>query len=447
MAGEYQVMKKLAAGGCAAVYLGQHPVTGARRAIKFLHRAIAAVPSMVERFAREALAANLINHPNIVRVYDFGTIADGRHYLTMDYLEGANLSELLQVRGRFHPQEVLAVIEPVCQALDAAHRVGIVHRDIKGENIFVVNVGPDQQVKLLDFGVAKLMQPDPNAPHLTVAGIALGTPSTMSPEQIRGETLDGRSDVYALGVLLYQLLTGSMPFRAATREEVTRSHLSASPPMPSQKVPGVAALDAVVARSMEKDPARRFATPMEFCEALRAVCSTVGAAPVAAEQELLGLYVGGRTVNLSEEEAEQALEDGMRVLELSSEALRGEGYSVCLETSSSHLGFKTLPEDPEERQRSKQEAIAFAVRLRRQLVQELGESPVRLVLCVHVAAGDVAETPSGLTLRGGPLAELEEWLPKNNRFVLCMTTRAAQALGHGAQGESHVPIPESPLAP
>ena len=223
-----------------------------------LRRQLAASPQMVARFVQEARAVNMIKHPNIVDIFEFDELPDGRPFYVMELLEGIDLRSILNERGRFPPGEVLEILEPVCSALQAAHDLGIVHRDLKASNIFIGNVGGKRVVKLLDFGIAKLMHPDAGEGGLTVVGTRLGTSYTMAPEQIRGDGVDARTDIYALGVVLYHLLTGQYPFRAETMTDIERQHLEAPPPRPSQVAPVPPALDAVVLRCMEKTAERRF---------------------------------------------------------------------------------------------------------------------------------------------------------------------------------------------
>src|SRR5262245_37814049 len=214
-AGDYVIESRVASGGCGTVYVATHALLGRRAAVKVLHGRLAASPQMVERFVREARAANIIRHPGIVDIFEFGALSDGRPYFVMELLEGTDLDTLLRMRGRLAFDEVLEILEPVVEALEAAHAAGIVHRDLKASNIMLLNSGGPRAVKLLDFGVAKLLVPEPGAEALTSMGQRLGTPVAMAPEQIRCGPVDARTDVYALGVLIFQMLTGRYPFAGA----------------------------------------------------------------------------------------------------------------------------------------------------------------------------------------------------------------------------------------
>ncbi len=199
MAGAYVLKRELASGGGGTVYEAQHRILGRRAAVKVLRRQLAASPQMNARFVQEARAVNMIKHPNIVDIFEFGELPDGRPFYVMELLEGIDLRSILTERGRFPPGEVLEILDPVCSALQAAHDHGIVHRDLKASNIFIGTAGDKRVVKLLDFGIAKLMRPDAGEGGLTVVGTRLGTSYTMAPEQIRGDAIDPRTDVYALG--------------------------------------------------------------------------------------------------------------------------------------------------------------------------------------------------------------------------------------------------------
>src|SRR5262245_52790513 len=279
MAGAYVLKRELASGGGGTVYEAHHRILGRKAAVKVLRRQLAASPQMHSRFVQEARAVNMIKHPNIVDIFEFDELPDGRPFYVMELLEGIDLRSILTERGRFPPAEVLEILDPVCSALQAAHDLGIVHRDLKASNIFIANAAGKRVVKLLDFGIAKLMRPEAGEGGLTVVGTRLGTSYTMAPEQIRGDGVDARTDIYALGVVLYHLLTGQYPFRAETMTEIERQHMEAPVPRPSQAAPVSPALDAVVLRAMEKTAERRYQSVNAFLEALREVAGHKTAEP------------------------------------------------------------------------------------------------------------------------------------------------------------------------
>ena len=264
--GSYRLARVLGRGGMGVVYLGVHPRIGSRVAVKVLSAAASGDPTTVERFFAEARAVNVIRHEGIVNVLDLSTLPDGRPYITMEYLEGASLSQRFS-ESRPFPLDVLARISlEVLGALAAAHALGITHRDLKPDNIFITSLG---RVKVLDFGIAKL-RPEQGALHDgTQTGALLGTPQYMSPEQALGKYVDPRSDLYSLGLILFEGATGERPFRAESLFELLRQHIEQQPPSPrSLRSDLPAALEAVIARMLEKDRGRRFQTAEECAVAL-----------------------------------------------------------------------------------------------------------------------------------------------------------------------------------
>ncbi|HWU86965.1 MAG TPA: serine/threonine-protein kinase, partial [Kofleriaceae bacterium] len=208
--GDYVVDAALGEGGFSTVYAAHHHRTWDPVALKVLHRRWCLVPQIVARFLREAQVVQRLEHPNIVALHEVGWLDGSRPFLVMEYLDGLSLGRLINQRGSLPAHEALAYFEPVCHALGAAHRSGIVHRDLKASNVMVSHPGTPFWVKLIDFGIAKLVAPE--IPRLTRTGSQVGTMTAMSPEQIRGVQVDWRADIYALGVLLYQCVTGQRPF-------------------------------------------------------------------------------------------------------------------------------------------------------------------------------------------------------------------------------------------
>ncbi|XXY48985.1 serine/threonine-protein kinase [Sorangium sp. So ce269] len=231
MIGEYRVDRMLGAGTFGDVYAGEHPLIGKRVAIKVLNRRFASDPTVVSRFVGEARAVNRIRHRNIIDIFSFGVI-DERHYFVMELLDGLTLGALIRREGRLSPGRAASLLEGIADALDAAHAAGITHRDLKPENIFVATEkGGRYSPKLLDFGVAKLA--DEALAHKTATGVAVGTPAYMSPEQVRGKAVDHRSDIYALGVIAHEMLTGTLLFQADSAMDVMMMHLLNEPPRAS----------------------------------------------------------------------------------------------------------------------------------------------------------------------------------------------------------------------
>jgi serine/threonine protein kinase len=259
MVGEYRIEQVIGQGGMGTVYAAHHPVIGKRAAVKVISRDLSANASAVERFVLEARAVNQIGDPNIVDVFAFGSLPDGRSYLVMERLVGESLASR-SGRERIPLPEVLAIVDDIARTLTATHEAGIVHRDLKPDNVFLC-AGRDgrSQVKLLDFGIAKLTDGgrDPRQER-TRTGMIIGTPSYISPEQAAGAPVDVQADVYALGVITYELLLGRAPFKADTAVQLMAMHISAVPEPPRAIWPGIPlALDRLVLAMLEKSPARR----------------------------------------------------------------------------------------------------------------------------------------------------------------------------------------------
>jgi eukaryotic-like serine/threonine-protein kinase len=281
MVGEYRIEAKLGAGGFGTVYRAIHPLIGKSVAIKVLCRAYSSNPQMVARFIAEARAANQIRHRNIVDVFGFGALADGRQYYAMELLVGATLDDFMKARVRLPVGEALAILRGVARALDAAHEKGIVHRDLKPENVFLVE---DEDVgvvpKLLDFGIAKLVTEGASGPK-TRTGAPIGTPEYMAPEQCRGKSVDRRADVYALGVLAFEALVGARPF-AGDVMDLMMQHVQTAPPKPSSRAPLPVELDAPLLAMLEKDPDKR---PSSASEAVRELEEAAVRAGLASGRE------------------------------------------------------------------------------------------------------------------------------------------------------------------
>jgi serine/threonine protein kinase len=277
--GNYLVTQKLGEGGMGSVYLAEHPHIGKKVALKVLHAEFASNQDVVSRFFNEAKAVNDIQHPNIVDIIDYGVLQHGTSnerlvYFIMEYLSGATLSQLIRAEAPLPPERTFAIGLQVADALAASHHCGIIHRDLKPDNIILGQRGRERDfVKLLDFGIAKLTGDQPGS-RRTRTGIVMGTPAYMSPEQCDGRGLiDQRTDVYALGVVLYEMLTGRVPFLGEGYGEVLVQHLTQIPLRPSQFRMLPPHVEAVVLKALEKRPDLRFPT-ME--EVMRALADPVG---------------------------------------------------------------------------------------------------------------------------------------------------------------------------
>ena len=272
--GRYEIQARIGEGGMGVVYKARQTSIDRVIAIKMLNAQMAADPNWVQRFYNEAKACSRLQHPNTIRMFDFGQSSDGRLFMTMEFLDGMSLREALS-KGPMAPQRVVKVLIQCCASLAEAHSIGIIHRDIKPDNVFLLNMaGSPDFVKLLDFSVAKLLEGDRMK---TQAGVVFGTPQYMSPEQGRGLPLDARSDLYALGILAFEMLTGNVPFNDENPMTVIQMHLHGSvPPLP-QSVPY--SVQQIVRRALEKDPSRRYQSSgemMQHCQQVFAEVSQGG---------------------------------------------------------------------------------------------------------------------------------------------------------------------------
>ena len=255
----YRIERVLGTGGMGAVYEAEHIEIGKKVALKVLHPQFSRQADLVARFRREARAASKVGHPNIVDVTDSGTTPDGDVYFVMERLDGLDLGEVLRHERRVAPDRVVAIGTQMCRALSAAHAAGIIHRDLKPENIFLVSrEGVPDFVKVLDFGIAKQDMGNQNSPRrLTTPGIAMGTPEYMAPEQAAGKAIDGRVDIYSVGAILYEMLTGDPPHHGANVMEILAKKATEAPTPPRELNPDVPeALEEVVMRCLERDPDR-----------------------------------------------------------------------------------------------------------------------------------------------------------------------------------------------
>ncbi|HMJ13090.1 MAG TPA: serine/threonine-protein kinase [Polyangiaceae bacterium] len=267
--GKLRVIRLLGTGGMGAVYEVEHELTKHRRAMKLLHGPMARLPSVVQRFLREASAAGRIGNPHIVETFDAGQLESGEPYIVMELLKGSSLEHLLREKQQLPVFEATEIIRQACDGIQTAHDAGIIHRDIKPENLFLID-HERIYVKILDFGISKFDPTRTGNFNLTNEGTALGTPYYMPPEQARGETsLDVRADVYALGVVLYECLSGRKPFVAETLPHLAvLIHEGKYTPLAQLRPDVPAALGALIARAMSTNPEQRFATARAMREAL-----------------------------------------------------------------------------------------------------------------------------------------------------------------------------------
>ncbi len=279
VSGRYRVKRVLGTGGMGQVYLAEHEAIQKPVALKVLHLHYSKRAEIVTRFRQEAISASRIKHPNVLEVFDFGQLEDGSFFLAMEFLQGCDLADDLKHRTKLDPDRAITIALSICRALGAAHQQGVVHRDMKPENVFLQKTPDGEEiVKIVDFGIAQLRSNDDLAEQapkrrLTKTGMIFGTPEYMAPEQAAGRAVDLRADVYAVGVILYELFSGAVPFTGSSFLEVLNKHLNDSPPKMAELSPGLEVseeLEATLARALAKKPDDRYASMQEFAQALLA---------------------------------------------------------------------------------------------------------------------------------------------------------------------------------
>ncbi len=285
LGGQFKILEKIGTGGMGSVYKATQPEMNRHVGVKILHPKLNARKDLVSRFRREARAMSHLTHPNTVRVFLYGEIEDGSLYIIMEFLEGKNLNQVVRTEGPLSAERAIGILTQACGALDEAHKAGIIHRDLKPENIFVCQQrGIRDFAKVLDFGLAKVSERElrPGSVMLTQEGMVFGTPEFMSPEQAQGHTLTPASDIYSLSMILYEALTGKLPFDARGTMEFLQAQVLKKPIPLNSRVPGrtfPTALEAVLTKAMEKPVEARYASAIEFAEALQASLVPASAAP------------------------------------------------------------------------------------------------------------------------------------------------------------------------
>ena len=276
----YSIVSRIGSGGMADVYCAQDLQLGRKVALKLLYRRFAEDTEFVERFKREASAAAGLQHPNVVGVYDRGEW-DGTYYIAMEYLEGRSLKQILQEEGTLPPDRAIDIVVQILRAARFAHQRGVIHRDMKPHNVILDSEG---RAKVTDFGIARA-----GASDMTETGSIMGTAQYLSPEQAQGHAVSAQSDLYAIGIVLYELLTGRVPFDGDSPVTIALKQVSELPVPPSPYNPAVPQeLDAIVLRALEKDPARRFADAEEFIAALEQAKETLVAVPAGQSTAVFG---------------------------------------------------------------------------------------------------------------------------------------------------------------
>jgi serine/threonine-protein kinase len=295
IADKFHIEKKLGEGGMGTVYLAEHVKMRRKSAIKVMAQSMASDPEAIARFNREATNAAHISHPNVCQIYDFGETPDGTIYLAMEFIEGESLSEIVQREGRISLQRAASILKQTGAALQIAHDEGIVHRDLKPDNIMITRARDGSDVvKVVDFGIAKAMTGE-EGQKVTKTGLVVGTPEYMSPEQLSGDVLDGRSDIYSLALVFFRCVTGSLPFQADSAQETMVKRLTDAPLKLVDVAPDAQwppRLQGVMDRALERMPADRYASAAMFAgDVENAVRSA--AVPLSVDTEGATQVMGG----------------------------------------------------------------------------------------------------------------------------------------------------------
>ena len=299
LADRYRVVKKLGEGGMGSVYLAEHTTINKRLAIKVLSPEFSHKQDLVDRFLQEARAASMIDQENVVEITDFGSTPGGSVFFVMEFLNGEDLSDTIKNTGPLPWHRVKPIMLQIVEALKCAHAAGIVHRDMKPDNCFRIKRGSNADfIKVLDFGIAKVTsdEGDGGGKNLTRTGMIFGTPEYMSPEQAKGEKVDHRVDVYALGIIAYELLTGRVPFTADTFMGILTKHMFEPPAAPSTVAPTIEVpeqVEAIILKALQKDREYRFQSMEEMGAAIENVGTD--SAAVSVVDEIVSLPAGGET--------------------------------------------------------------------------------------------------------------------------------------------------------
>ena len=350
VADRYRVIRKLGEGGMGSVYLAEHVVIEKKFALKVLAPELARRADLVARFLQEARSASRIGHENVIDIMDFGQSPDGLVYIAMEFLNGKDLGEIVRTQGAMAWNDARDIVLQICRALRAAHEKGIVHRDMKPENIFLIQrEGQPHFVKILDFGIAKVMGLDPNGPRLTRTGMIFGTPEYMAPEQAEGKDTDHRADIYAVGCIIYHLITGQTPFVAESFMTMLTKHLMEDPVPPSVRRPDLqitVEMDGLVLKALEKDREKRWQSMAELIEAVGVCPGPEGTTPKQS---------GGQTVEMGGAHAAAAL----RVLREKGSAPETERLSR--KSVDSALSDSEMEERPRKKPSSPNKTIVLVV--------------------------------------------------------------------------------------
>lgn len=427
--GDYVVKESVAAGGFGSVYRVEHVTQGTQAALKVLHRELASTPEAVLRFEREVEVVRRLHHPNVVEIFDSGRLADGRPYFVMELLVGVDLDTHMRSKRRLPPTDILAILESLCSALSLAHERGIIHRDLKAPNVFLTARDGKRRVVLLDFGVAKVL--NEQGPGLTAVHHTVGTPFCMAPEQILGFPTDARTDIYALGVLSYYMLTGELPFHDPSLMNLQWMALKMAPKKPSAMAPVGSAFDQVILRALGKQPMERQSSVKEFFAEFRAVVEGV---PIDVNEQhdrrMLAIYVNVRVASEAwsalDDGEEELLEDMRSCITPLQRTLIQKGFMLSMIIGDTRLFMRELVGEGDREAAGRMDVVRTMIELERELAQRLTfDDRVRIDLCLNVGTAEIA----GGKIAGGELLQTSNWVPKGEWSGLIGSEQVFAGLG------------------
>ena len=344
LAGKYRLDAYLSKGGMGSVFRATHLMLEKPVALKVIKPELVGSSEFVRRFQREARAATSLNHPNIVGVYDLGQTDDGTLYIAMEFVDGASLKDVIRKSGPMDSIRIVRIMRQILGALALAHRHHIVHRDLKPQNIMLTHDRDGNEIaKLVDFGIAKTFD---DRTQLTATGFAIGTPQYMAPEQAAGTEVDGRSDLYSLGIILYEMLVAEVPFNDPSTPAILVKHLTEVPVRPSQRRTDVAVhrgLEDVAVRCLEKDPGKRFQTAEDVTQALAAAVSLDESASSVSDAATLPMHARHLTVATTRTAAPAAAPDGSMAPTVATSAHQDPGAAPTVLDPAPTLSGATAP--------------------------------------------------------------------------------------------------------
>ncbi len=439
--GSYRIDALHATAGYSCVYRATDTVTGRTVAVKALHQRLAKKAKHVERFRREYDALRTIRHSNIVEMLDFGLLDNVLPYFVMEWCSGPTLETLL-TEGGFTLEEALPMFRQLADAVQAVHDVGVIHRDIKPANIIVLpRAGEMPQLKLIDFGIATPSNfVEAERTSLTSTGACIGTPHSMAPEQIYGGALDERTDVYAIGIVLYELLTGRKPFQASSVAEIVDMHLNVPPPNASDLAPVSATVDCVIRRCLAKAIGDRYASVSAVRAALEIAVEQQREQPavVSNERNAIGVHVDFDFL-VDEDDVEDEDFDRLdELMDFAHRACADSGLRVALETGNGFLAVGLLPQGSTTNDRVRLAAINFARKVAAEYDREENQT-IALSIVLHTAPIQAELSGGATTFVGGDLLSVASWSPDDTGEQLIATAHALRGLD--------VPAEQLPLRP